>query len=78
MAGSFNMDLESPQDLPEQGGDGSISASNSSAWNKVTFHPFFVVRSHPIAGGPASSACCEMTESPARETGETSPTQRGI
>jgi len=33
MAGCFNMDLDSPQHLPE-GGDGSISAPNSSALNK--------------------------------------------
>ena len=47
MDGCFNMDLDSPPDLPEQGGDGSISALNSPAPNKVTFYPFFIVRSHP-------------------------------
>jgi len=48
MAGCFNMDLDLPQHLPE-GGDGSISAPNSSALNKVIFYPFCVVRPHPSA-----------------------------
>ncbi|RLN00755.1 F-box/LRR-repeat protein [Panicum miliaceum] len=46
MVGSLDMDLDSPQLLSKQGADGSISAPDSSALNKVAFYPFFYRCSH--------------------------------